>query len=361
MKSSDTETGLLQKALVAFNRETELELTVNAFSESHTEAADAELELRPFGIRYSAEVKRWAQQTNENAIAAQLRRLRTPALLVADYVNPNMADRLRALEAQFIDAAGNAYLKGEGVYIFIRGNRLPLEVASSRKTTRAFNASGLRVIFNFLLDPKLVGATYRAISEVCGVSLGTVGWVLNDLKSLGYIHERSKKQERTLAKPIELLDRWVEAYPEKLTPELEIGFFETPFELPWKELNLSAFDGCWSGEVGASLLDDYLSPAQGTVYLPRQMFKQLAVKYRLRKASEHLQNHSNAIRICEKFWGESMASQGRPPISHAAPDILIYADLLVSGDSRNLEAAERLYERIKTRLGIDGSCPTEHL
>lgn len=52
---------------------------------------------------FIAKVEVWAG-------AAQLRRMPSPALLVADYVNPNMAVRLRDAGVQFIDAAGNAYL-----------------------------------------------------------------------------------------------------------------------------------------------------------------------------------------------------------------------------------------------------------
>jgi hypothetical protein len=49
-----------------------------------------------------------------------------------------------------------------------------------------------------------------------GVSLGAIGWVLNDLKEKGYIQEQGKKHVKSLAKPIDLLDRWAEVYPEKL-------------------------------------------------------------------------------------------------------------------------------------------------
>jgi hypothetical protein len=36
--------------------------------------------------------------------------------------------------------------------------------------------------------------------------------------------------------------------------------------------------------------------------------------------------------------------------SGVAPDILVYADLVASGEPRNLEAAERLYGKIRDRL-----------
>ncbi|MFL1454005.1 type IV toxin-antitoxin system AbiEi family antitoxin [Marinobacter sp. GN3S48] len=354
MTLSISETALLDQALLAFNRETGLSFNKQEVSELFPDAADTSLELRPHGIEYSVELKRWMQQANVGAILAQLQRMPAPALLVADYVNPNMADRLRDAGMQFIDAAGNAYLYEKNLYIFIKGNRLPSEYSSPRKTTRAFNASGLKVIFSFLLEPRLVGETYRTIAETSDVSLGTIGWVLNDLKDRGYVQEHGKGRSRSLKTPLELFDRWVEAYPEKLLPELDMGFFQTRFQLPWKDIEPTGFGGCWGGEVGASILDDYLSPAQGLIYVPKSSFKDLLINYRLRKADRDRTTTSDTIRVYEKFWHsfpETIDTNTKHQV--AAPDILIYADLLASGDPRNLEAAERLYDRIKTRLRVD--------
>lgn len=218
------------------------------------------------------------------------------------------------------------------------------------------------MIFRFLLVPRLVGESYRTIAETSDVSLGTIGWVLNDLKDRGYVQEQGRGRSRLLAAPLELLDRWVEAYPEKLLPELDMGFFQTRFQLPWKDIEPTGFGGCWGGEVGASILDDYLSLAQGLIYVPKSSFKDLLINYRLRKAGRDRTTTSDTIRVCEKFWHSFPETTGKNTKHQvAAPDILIYADLLASGDPRNLEAAERLYDRIKTRLQVDRSDSAENL
>jgi len=345
---------ILDRALLAFNHETELVLTTREQRGALPVGADTVIELHSHGITFNAVLKRWAQQTNEGSIVAELSRVPAPALLVADYVNPRMADRLRLAGVQFVDQAGNAYIKEKSLFIFVKGNRAHPGHLLPRRTTRAFNASGLKVIFSFLLDPNLVSETYRTIAEVSGVSLGTIGWVLGDLKELGYVDDRGKGRSRSLVKPLELLDRWAEAYPEKLMPELDMGLFQTPFQLPWKEMDISQFEGCWGGEVGESLLDDFLLPAQGTVYLPKGKLKSLLMEYRIRKADVNLPSSSSTIRICEKFWkGSSEPTGADARHGKSAPDILIYADLLASGDPRNYEAAEQLYERIKARFRVD--------
>ncbi|BES69580.1 type IV toxin-antitoxin system AbiEi family antitoxin [Marinobacter nanhaiticus D15-8W] len=353
MENPNAEVDLLEQALNVFNRETGLNFECDGKTSTGRDiGVDALLTLRPQNIQYNAQLKRWAQQANTGALIAQLNKLPEPSLLVADFINPNMADRLRESGVQFIDAAGNTYLNGNGLHIFIKGHRPLSALSMSPKATRAFNASGLKLVLCFLVDPDLVGQTYRAIAAAAGVSLGTIGWVINDLKAQGYIGERGKTKERRLKRPLALLDRWVEGYPEILLPSMELGWFQTPYQFPWKEIQASEFGGRWSGEVGAYLFDPYLSPARGKLYLPRERLKDVVLRHRLRKKSDGLQGESDTICIVEKFWhltGQSACSNN----PEVAPDILVYADLVATGDPRNLESAERLYGRIKDRLERD--------
>lgn len=231
---------------------------------------------------------------------------------------------------------------------------MPSGYLAPRRTTRAFNASGLRVIFSLLLHPRLVGSAYRKIADMSGVSLGTIGWVLTDLKERGYVEELGVSRARVLSNPLELLDRWVEAYPEKLLPDIESGSFQASSRLPWKDIDPTKYRGCWGGEVGASLLDSYLQPAQGSLYLPKERLKEFLIDHKLKKSHETLIGDSGTIHIHQKFWREPPDEQAQSTSERgAAPAILVYADLLASADPRNLEAAERLYDRIKARLQVD--------
>ena len=135
MKPPINEREFLSQAIRAFHQETGLELHPTVESEVMPYSDGFILELDDTGIQYSVELKRWAQQANIGTIVAQLRRMPPPALLVADYVNPNMADRLREAGAQFIDAAGNAYLNEKTFFVFVKGNRKTRVHASPRKTS----------------------------------------------------------------------------------------------------------------------------------------------------------------------------------------------------------------------------------
>lgn len=289
MKTPINENELLNQAVLAFHHETGLELYKRDASEVMPYADGFILELGSTGVEYSVEIKRWAQQTNVGTIAAQLRRMPSPALLVADYVNPNMADRLRDAGVQFIDAAGNAYLNEKAFFVFVKGNRTSSIHASPRKTSRAFNASGLKLIFCFLIEPSLVGETYRKMAEASGVSLGAIGWVLNDLKDKGYIRERGNKGSRSLESPMELLDRWVETYPEKLLPDLDMGLFQAKSELPWKIIKPDAFGGCWGRSRCIFTGQLPISSARHALFAPRQTQKSGDGAQTAEKPREHSQ------------------------------------------------------------------------
>ena len=69
----------------------------------------------------------------------------------------------------------------------------------------------------------LINTPYREIADITGVVLGTVGRGFNDLKNGGYILEYNNN--RRLKNKKYLLDRWVDAYLEKLGSKLIFGIF----------------------------------------------------------------------------------------------------------------------------------------
>ncbi len=305
---------------------------------------DVLLELPAAHADLAVEVKRWAPQANPGALAEQVKRLPVPGILVADYINPNMADKLKALEVQFIDTAGNAYINQPPVFVWVTGNR---QVVAPQKRNRAFDAAGLKVIYGFLCAPGLVNATYREIAKVTDVALGTVGWVINGLKDAGFIAGRNT---RRLENGDKLLERWVDAYPQRLKPGLLVGYFDAPTDDWWKTADLAPCNGYWGGEIAAKEYVGYLKPAHATVYVPAGMEGRFIAEHRLRKAQDP---ETAPVTLCRPFWaaGAGPTHGGGKNVVHP---ILAYADLLATADSRNLEAARMLYEtHIAGHLGQD--------
>jgi hypothetical protein len=75
-----------------------------------------------------------------------------PFLLVAKYINGQMAEQLKQDGIEFIDTAGNAFINQPPLYIFIKGNRPP-DIVKHIPVKRTFKPAGLRTIYAFLCNP----------------------------------------------------------------------------------------------------------------------------------------------------------------------------------------------------------------
>jgi len=302
-----------------------LELNRRAIARGHIRHGNVEIPLR-------IELKIRPTKVMLGVLLQQFKQYPERGLLVADYINPVMADRLKELDIWFLDTVGNAYINESPIFVYIRGNRPETPIGTITKR-RAFQATGLKIVYAFLCKPELVNAPYRDIASAADVALGTVGWVITDLKELGYIVKMGKNQRR-LKKLKKLFERWVEAYPDHLRPKLLIGKF-TSNEPEWwnkttKLMNLNAYLG---GEIAAEYLTNYLKPETKTIYA-RERPQDIQLHFKMRK------DPRGDIELLDTFWN----------IEYDWPDkktvhpMLIYADLLATGDPRNIETAEMIYE-----------------
>ncbi|MDI7261883.1 MAG: type IV toxin-antitoxin system AbiEi family antitoxin, partial [Thermodesulfobacteriota bacterium] len=207
-------------------------------------------------IRYYAEIK--ANLTKADKLLAMMRKgeFDHPLLLVTQYINTQLADELKQNGIEFIDTAGNAFINQTPLYIFVKGNKPNIVKAPPPK--RTFKPAGLRVIYTFLCNPGLENKTYREIAAETGVALGTVDWIMKELKELGFLLDMGKRGQRLIQKE-NLLQRWVTAYPEQLRPKLTLGRFRGEYGW-WQQKTLDPFKAQWGGEVAAAKLTQYLQP-----------------------------------------------------------------------------------------------------
>ncbi len=347
----NTKYELLTGAITAFHNETGIELDVIQENGPFVDfKVDAVIQFAKPGPTLAIEIKKWAQQANLGALAEQIKRLPIDGVLVADYINPNMAKKLKELHVQFMDTAGNAYINQPPIYIHITGNHQDQTHTRDKEKNRAFDTTGLKVVFGFLCNPFLVNTTYREIAKATGVALGTVGWVITGLKGAGFIVERGKVREFINTR--KLLDRWVEAYPEKLKPKQCVGEFITDKANWWQDINIAEYGAFWGGEVAAAKYTNYLQPHIATVYLPKEAGNKLLAKARLRKADEFAANEAGLVKIFRPFWPrDTMDEKNNKSLVHP---ILVYADLIETGDARNIETARMIYEQyINKYIGTD--------
>lgn len=345
MNRLTTERDILNEAIGAIHREAGLRLdVVGCEVRQGNKRIDAIIRIPEVATQLVAEIKKWAPHVNLGAVINQINRLAEPGkgMFLADYINPNMGERLKEANIQFIDTAGNAYINQPPLYIYIKGNKPELNVGArgTDKTGRAFQATGIKVVFAFLRDKNLINAPYRQIAEQAQVALGTVGWVIRDLVAQGFLLEGRKKNQRKFANFDQLMDAWVEAYPHKLKAKQRIATFTTDAPGWWKAIDLEKFGALWGGEIAGARYTRYLNPKDAVIYIKKEQVAKFLKTARLRKIA---QNEQAALHVdlIEPFWKEE---NNRDKVAELVHPLVAYADLIETGDPRNRETANIIRE-----------------
>jgi hypothetical protein len=287
--------------------------------------------------KFFAEIKATITKATLGYTAERMRRFENPAILVTRHVTPQMAERLKIMEIAFIDMAGNGYINDPPIFIYVTGNKRR-DIPAKHITGRAFRPTGLKVVFALLCQPELVTAPYRDIVKATRVAQGTVGWVIYDLKQQNYLVDRGK-HGRKLVNGAKLLDTWVEMYARELRPRLFINKFKTKKTDWWKNIDWRQITARLGAEPAAAVLTDYLKPETITVYVPEAINQFLLTHY--------LEKDPNGnVELFQKFWDFDYPWDYKG----IAPPLLVYADLMATGNDRNIETARIIHDKFIRRL-----------
>jgi hypothetical protein len=260
-----------------------------------------------------------------------------PLMLVVPHLSTELAAGLIDQGIPFLDTAGNTCLIQPEATIMIAGRPKPAR-APRRHASRATTPKGLAVMFALATRPGLVAQPYREIAAASGVALGTVNLAMDDLVARGLVGQR-RNGERLIPDWPRFVQEWVSLYPSRLRAKLPSRRFTGLAPDWWRRFDFAAFDAQLGGEPAADLLTHDLKPAAITVYTHGAVSNRLLLQARLRP-DEH-----GDVEILEAFWPRSAALDWREQDVPLVPPLLIYADLVSSGDSRNLTAAERIHDR----------------
>jgi hypothetical protein len=255
-------------------------------------------------------------------------------LWITNYITPKYAKTLKKFRIHFIDTTGNAYINEPPIYIDIQG-RKPEDMKWPKLAEKGTIAqAGLRAVYALLIKNEFVNAPYREIANEAGVALGTIDRVFKDLKRRKYIIE-IKDGRRMLTNKRDMIEWWVNAYIEKLRPKLLIGRYETDDYEQFQNVDLEKLNARWGGEKAAEIITNYLRPEIFTIYT-RKPLNNLIMQLKLRARP------TGRIEIREQFWN-FVDTRRSNLIVHP---ILVYADLLATGEARNIETAKLIYEAI---------------
>lgn len=252
-------------------------------------------------------------------------------LFVGEYIAKDVADSLVQNEINYLDVAGNCYINTKELKIIIEGKRQPKQKNTNQ--TRAFQEAGLKLLLLLLTDIKAIEYSYRVLADKSNIALGSVSQIIKELEESNYILKT--KDTRILKNRDELIERWVVAYNEVLKPRLfrkkykaiNLGYLrETVNDVKYKAV-------IFGGEPAAEKMTNYLKPLDYIIYTNLDLN---IIGKELMLVPDNMGN----VTIYNTCWTESLNNENQ----NIAPALVVYADLIGSGNSRNIETAKMILE-----------------
>ena len=299
--------------------------------------------LGPGGeVEYTVEAKQGLTEPIAAMLVHKLNaweRKQQPALLFTDYVHQQLAEKLREEGVEFVDLAGNAYLNRPWLYVFVTGRK---RIRAPERPTRAFQATGLKLIFLLLKNPDAVNWNYRDLAEAVGIALGGIGWIRGDLRDLGFVRLVGRRQRR-LTNRIDLFDRWVVGYGERLRPKLLQNRYRIAGDRQLDGLvdqiktTANTDKTLIGGELGAALLMGTLRPERATLHLlgdPLKIITQLRL----------IPDPDGPVDVLTGFGTFNDWEKEQKMGCVLADPLLIHAELLLHYADRLKEIADEIFE-----------------
>lgn len=251
-----------------------------------------------------------------------------PVILIINKIYPKLADMLVANRINWMDKAGNCDIRHKGLTIKIVGRKN--DVGNQVRNIMKLSETQIKLVLFFLQHPDDTNLPYREIQEKVGLSLGTITKTFDLLKEKKFLVQT--ENGRRISMRQELIEWWQQQYNEFLKPKLLVNrmSFRTPeARMNWEEITLPQ-GMCWGGDCGAHIVEGYLIPGEFEIYSD-------VVSTLLLRTGTVIPNPNGEIRIYRKFWLGDATEK-------TAPLLVIYADLMGTGDSRCHEAALRIKE-----------------
>lgn len=280
--------------------------------------------------RFIVDVKPEITQGNKSIMLQQLkdasREENLPVLLITKYIPSAIVKSFVEEGINYIDAAGNCNIQQNSLLLIIEGKKI--ERLPKTNQPRAFQEAGIKLIYCLLVNSDNINKSFRELSELSKISLGSVSTIIQELVDSKFLLKT--KNKKVLKNKMDLLKRWVIAYNDVLRPKLfmkRMNFINKSEYSNWSNLNLFSISEktLWGGECAASIITQNLTPANYTIYTN-------ATWQSVGKPLKLIPDDNGKVEILRLFYEAEKGNTISP--------LLIYADLMGSGDSRNIETAE---------------------
>jgi hypothetical protein len=266
------------------------------------------------------------------------------AVLITQALSSKMAEQCRELNIQFLDHAGNCFLRQPGLFAFVSG--LKDDAAPKQAVARGLTPAALQVVLAVLTRPSILNGNVRQIAEVAAISHGAAGAALIALEQIGLL-TNTKSGRRMLAMPDRWIDTWTEGYLGRIRPKLEKHRMSAPLPIPalLERVNPRMREVVLGGEAAAAHRNMGLKPGALTLYIDfedARVMRYLVQELKLRRDPD------GQIELVSMFWN-TKELQSFPTV----PDALIYADMIGTGDERVMEVAGLLKKEISKYVATE--------
>jgi hypothetical protein len=200
----------------------------------------------------------------------------------------------------------------------------------------------LQLLFGLLTNPDWVVLPTRQLAEKVELANGTVAAALRGLETHGFIARGTPRGKRGMRNLRALLDKWTEGYLQRFQRRHFLGYYrrEGPTGEWWKLLDPARHLAVLGGEPAAAELTGFLTPGQVTFYAQRHPAMLIA-------DNKLERDPGGNVVIRKKFWHFQVPDWDNDRL---APPLLIYADLMGTGDARCIETAVKIREQYLARL-----------
>lgn len=160
-----------------------------------------------------------------------------PIILIAEYISKKATEELKERVINYLDTAGNVFIKCNELIIFIEGQKKAKKGKTNQ--SRAFQEAGLKIIFQLLYKAENLQYSYRRIAEKGDVSIGSNSNVMAELEELNYLLKTGDKL-----------------------------FLDKGYQQQWRDINTRINDGyiLWGGEPGGAILTKNLRLEKFTIF-----------------------------------------------------------------------------------------------
>ena len=245
-------------------------------------------------------------------------------MFVADYITPSIESHLIRERVSFINFSGKVYIHQDELLLYFD---YPYKHKPVRHTSPAFEISGLKLIFHLLNYPESICLPYQKMAKITGISTGSISLIISDLRKQGFVY--TLRNKRLIRNQRELLEHWWIAYGRKMRQKTVVGRYRKIESMRGKKLP----DGCqWGGESAAELMNNNFSSQTQTIYTkldPVDVVRELRL----------IPDETGELELLAAFWSNDVK---RGDDLQVVSLILVYADLMLSQNDRNIEIANEI-------------------